>query len=214
MANFIKNWTIKEIEVLAQSYKRYSFVVNLLKYLLPVVVIFLVLSMFVFSESTDTGASISIEPAKSDGKRSVSPIMVNPRFHGVDSRNQPYNIFAKSAFQESKDKVTLSEVSADITTNKDSWVSLVGDSGNYFIDKEFLELYGEVNIFVTEADFSGYEINTSEARVDVKNRLAYGENKVHVKSDIGDFTATGFEIEMKKEKITFTGPVKLIVYRK
>lgn len=211
MANFIKDWTMHEIELLTSSYKRYSYGVYAAKYAIPIIILLLILSLFIFSENSDSGSTIIIETVEKEKGVKTPQIMENPRFHGVDSRNQPYNIFAKSAYQETPNQVKMSKINADLTTENGSWVSIVADKADYIIDKQFLHMFGEVGIFVTQADFNGYEINTSDAKVDVKNRVAYGDAKLNAKSDMGDFTAMGFEVLMDEEKISFTGPIKLVI---
>lgn len=212
MSNFIKDWTEKEVDLLNSSFQQYSSRVSITKYALLGVIALLILTLLVYTFIDDGAEGIKIEPLKVENE-SKTPEMQNPRFHGVDSKNQPYNIFAKAASQANKDEVYMREINADITLEDDSWVSLVADSGNYFIEDEFLQLLGEVNIFITDYNLSGYEINTIDADVEINKRKIVGYNKVNVKSDIGNFTAQSFNANLDDQRIFFDGPIKLVINR-
>jgi len=210
---FIKDWGQVEVEAVTRSVRRYSYLVTSLKFIIPFLALTLVLLMFVFTSDDTESEKITLEP----GEVAVSGVeqssMINPRFHGVDADNQPYNIFAKTATQQSEKEVFLENLTADITLQDGSWISMVADSGVYKFNEELLRLSGVVEVFITAYDFSGYEIRTKDAIADIKRGYLMSDADVTAKSDMGDFTAKGFLIEQGNQKITFKGPIKLVIFQ-
>ena len=138
------------------------------------------------------------------------PQMVNPKFQGVDDRDQPYNISADIAVQETEDTVRLSKVKGDILLkkNNESWVKVTSDGGVITLSERLIKLYGMVHL----VSKSGYTVDTETALIDLGKRVASGEDPVRVQGPLGVIDAMGFYLENDTQKLHFVGPVKLVIY--
>src|SRR4051812_35206854 len=111
MSNFIKEWTNKEVESLTKSFRRYSVFVFILKFILPITALAMILTLFVYPMVAGNDKKKILLVATEEIKTSKeSPVMTNPKFLGVDSKNQPYQIMAKRAVQETPEIVNLEDV--------------------------------------------------------------------------------------------------------
>lgn len=213
MANFIKEWKKSEIDKLARSFERYGFLVNTLKYALPVAAVVLLAVTFLTAE-LDESERIVLEQVVGGELSPDKMVMKNPRFHGLDSRDHPYSVFAETARQVNPQEVQLEGINADITTDDSSWASMVGEFGVYYIEREYLQLIGDAGIFVTDSKLQSYDIKTLDVSVDVGAGVISSSSEVRAKGEIGDLYARGFEASAQNQKISFKGPVKLVIKRK
>lgn len=136
------------------------------------------------------------------------PRMIKPRFQGVDGSDQPYNISAKYAQQDSPDIISLNEINADINLNDDSWISMIAAEGILDRAKKTADLIGDVGFYST----TGYELATKDVHIDIDKLSAYGNDPVNVISEGAVLKSDSFYIENKGEKIAFQGNVKLTIY--
>ena len=141
------------------------------------------------------------------------PEMANPRFNGMDSNNRPYNISAERAVQEADGVLSMHQINADITLNNGDFVGLIADSGKYNMAEQTVNLYGNVEIFITGHDAKFYEVRTSNVDLDAKNGVAISNAEIVAKSPMGDFKAAGFSLNKAEGKISFNGPIKMTIQR-
>ncbi len=134
--------------------------------------------------------------------------MQNPRFQGVDSKNQPYNIVADQAIQKSKDLFELTNITADITLSEGGWVSLTARHGVLSLADKTIDLSEDVHVFSD----SGNEVATSFAHIDIRNNIVSSEKPVHMQGPSGIIDAQGFILRQNEKKIMFIGPVAMKVY--
>jgi len=215
MSSFIKDWTEKEVDLLTASFKRYRIFVWLLKFILPISAVAILCIIVFFAQTEDKSTKITVENMASNklptDKITSVGIMENPRFQGVDAKNQPYSLLAKQAWQENPNQVQMRDITADITTMDGKWVSALAAECLYFMAENIANLQGGVEVFITGKDNSIVQIQTENAKLDIKNSLISGDGAVSVKSDFADFSAKGFVADRDQEKITFTGPIKLVI---
>jgi lipopolysaccharide export system protein LptC len=134
--------------------------------------------------------------------------MLKPRFHGVDSNNQPYNVVADQAVQQDEDTVLLTNVSGDITLNDTRWYAVSAREGVIHIAEKKLELTENVSLFTD----NGFEVHTLAAQADIGKGTAQGDNDVEVQGPLGHLEAKGFKILNRGDEIYFTGPVRMTIY--
>lgn len=215
MSSFIKDWTEKEIESLTSSFKRYRIFVFILKFVLPISAAVLLVMVIFFAEQEDKSAKITvenvIEPKIAPEQITSVGKMKNPRFQGLDTDGQPYSIVAEEAWQESSNEIRLQQMSADITTGDGKWISTVAGAGQYFVEEGLVNLSDNVDIFITGDDGAITQVQSSTMTLDIKNGNALSESDVSVISNLSNFSASGFVANRDEEKISFTGPIKLVI---
>ncbi len=218
MANFIKNWTNHEIERLTRSFRRHSRFVFGLKFLLPLAALAMIALLIIYPQKKDSSKQkiVLVAQEQKEAEKSETPEMENPKFHGVDSDNQPYQITAKRAMQSTKTDVTMIDITADLMMSNGDFLALVAESGVYDREAGFVQLYGDVDIFLSGGkgeQEKSYEIKTKDTAIDITKKTVIGEHPVTVESNIGRFEAQGFRITRGDNKINFKGPVKLVILR-
>lgn len=215
MSSFIKDWTEKEVESLTASFRRYRVFVLSLRFLLPLIAAGILFAIIFFAENEDKSAQIKVEniASKQLPTKEITSVgvMANPRFQGVDADNQPYSLKAEQAWQENTNEIEMRNVTADITTADGNWISAMAKETLYFVAENIANMHGGVEVFITGKDNSIVQIQTDNAKLDIKNSLISGDGAVSVKSDFADFSAKSFVANRAEEKITFTGPIKLVM---
>ena len=78
-------------------------------------------------------------------------------------------------------------------------------TGVYDREAQILRLPEEVDIFSDR----GFELHTTEARVDLARGMAEGDQPVQASGPLGVLEANGFRILQQSERLFFTGGVKL-----
>ena len=215
MSSFIKDWTQKEVDNLTASFKRYRIFVLSLRFLLPLLAGGILFAIIFFAENEDKSAKIKVEniASKKLPTKEITSVgvMENPRFQGVDADNQPYSLKAEQAWQKNTNEIEMRNITADITTADGNWISAVAGEALYFLVENITNMQGGVEVFVTGDDNSVVQIQTESAKLDIKNSTISGDTAIHVKSDFANFSAKGFVANREAEKITFTGPIKLVI---
>lgn len=215
MSSFIKDWTDKEVDKLTASFKRYRIFVFILKFALPLSAATLLVMIIFFAENEDESSKIKVENIVTEkiAPKDITSVgkMTNPRFQGLDAKNQPYSIKADEAWQENKDEIMMSGITADVTMQNGNWMSAVAGSGQYFMKEGRVTLSDNVDIFITDANQKTTQIQTENLQMDMKQSIATSSSPVSVSSDLSNFSASGFVADKNAEKITFTGPIKLVI---
>lgn len=214
MSNFIKQWTHKEVEILTRSFRRYSIYVIILKFVLPITALAMAVALFLYPAMTGNGKKIVLVAQETKTAPKTSPIMSKPKFIGTDSQNQPYQISAKQAIQEKVNLLTLEEINADITLNNGDWISAVAGSGNYDSIQHQVNLFDEVNLYLVEPTGNTYQAYTKNAFIDADKGILQSNDPVTIKSDAVELDAQSFIVEREKKKITFKGPVRLVILKR
>lgn len=190
--------------------QRYSGIVRLLKVLLPAVAIAIVgLVAFWPQLQSGTGrfrfSSVSIGPEDLENLR-----IVNPRFTGLDSQSQPYTVTAELATQRAvgAEAASLERPTGDILLADGAWVAVLAEKGIYRHQAHKLELTGKVDIFHDR----GYEVHTTEARVDLAAGTAVGDQPLSGHGPDVELSGRGFRIDNRGGRITLLGPARLKMY--
>jgi lipopolysaccharide export system protein LptC len=135
--------------------------------------------------------------------------MINPRYVGVDDRNQPFTITADAATRTDakSNLIELDRPKADMTLKDGHWVALTATSGTFSQDAQLIQLVDNVSLFHD----TGYEFHTRMAYVDVKAGTAYGQDQIEGQGPLGTLKAQGFRIFDKGERLVFTGRAHMVL---
>ncbi len=193
-----------------KGFKWYSRFVQMMKFLLPVVAAFLIILILVWPYLRSEDLRFRLSFAALTANQNEDPSMVNPRFLGIDKENQAYSITADLArnLAAGTPSVELEMPKADITLDDGTWLVLTAKNGVFQQEEKTLDLSGAVNLYHD----SGYEFQTSKAKIDLQKGLARGPAAVRGQGPFGGMQGEGFRLLDKGKTIVFTGKSKLVIY--
>lgn len=182
--------------------------VALLRIALPLATLLLatlVIAWPKFQNRERTGFTLS--PTLADPKEVEQLTMVNPKFVGLDSKQQPYTVTARSANQDrpGADLVLLDRPQADITLESGAWITVTALNGRYTQKEQLLDLMGDINLFHD----SGFEFHTEQAEIDLANNTMSGDVPVTGHGPAGTIDSDGFMVLDHGQTVLFTGHAKL-----
>lgn len=188
----------------------YSRFVSLMKFLLPFVALLLIALVVAWPHinAGNLGFRLGVTVLKLAG--SEDPSMINPRYVGTDSDNQPFSITADLArnITAAGAKVTLVMPKADITLEDGTWLVLTANDGIFSRAEKKLNLTGSVNLYHD----SGYEFRTDRAAIDLAAGTAESNDPVHGQGPFGQLQSSGFRMVNKGKVIYFLGKSKLTLH--
>lgn len=188
----------------------YSLFVTLMKVLLPALAVGLILLMVVWPQLRPDTDKFRIGVAKISLEQAESLSMLNPRFEGIDDKNQPFNVTADLATQETGDSqiVDLDRPKADISMEDGTWLAVMAKAGRYDRTASTIDLNGEVVLFHDR----GFEVQTPVAHVDLDAGVAVGDQPVRGQGPLGTIDSEGFRIEDRGARVFFTGQSRMTIY--
>ena len=132
----------------------------------------------------------------------------NARFYGTDEKNQPFALTMESASDIDKNSqmIELKNPKADISFNDQRWLAVKAQTGYYDQQAQNIHLTGSVSLYYDQ----GYNLESSDIRIDVKKSIAESKNAIIAIGPIGKIKADGFSFE-KNKNYHFTGKVKLFL---
>lgn len=189
----------------------HSQIVSLLKLLLPAVAVALVALVLLWPQLGPLEQRLGLKTLAVGMEDLENLRMVNPRYVGSDSQDQPYTVTADQATQASgkADITDLARPKGDIALKSGRWLALSADSGRYYKNDRILDLAGGVNLSRDD----GYEIVTSQARIDLAQNRAEGQQPVLGHGPDMEIQGQGFRIEQEGSRIVVTGPSRLVIHR-
>ena len=189
---------------------RYSRFVALMKYALPLIAGCVLLMVVAWPELKPKPERFSVGISDLKVNIEAGQRVVNARFTGVDSENQPFSVTAETVVQaaNSDDAVNLTQPKADLTLANNSWIAIAAPKGTFLRKQEILNLVGGVDLFHDD----GYEFHTDTARMDFQNGAASGDTPVRGQGPFGTVTAEGFNIMDKGAHIMFVGKSRLVIF--
>jgi len=136
--------------------------------------------------------------------------MIKPRLSGTDSSGNPFVVTADAATQlgPKAHRARLKNVQADITLDKNSWLTASAESGLFDADAKTLKLTGAIAIYSD----SGYELHTNGADVDLKTGVMKGPNAVTGQGPLGSLRADRFTVDRSRKQVRLIGNVKMDFY--
>ena len=208
-SEFLTKWRTRDVDGLLRSMARYTRFVLLGKFFLVAVAVSLITLLVSFPLSNKDGGGVRVMFSAVEKAENVKPVMVNPKFQGLDKDNNPYTITAKSAMQEEKNVISLEGIQADMGLSAgQNWMLVTADTGTIRIDSKNVELVGNVSAYYGK----GYEIHTEWITVDMNKGEAFGDQPLQAQGPAGVLKAKGFKALEKGDRLLFTGPVNLLLY--
>ncbi len=187
----------------------HSRVVNLLKVLLPAVAVGLVAMVLLWPQLNPIDQRFRLRAVGVNIEDLENLRMVNPRYVGTDSQNQPFTLTADQALQLSGEGnlTDLTKPKGDITLKDGTWLALSAETGVYRKQDEILDLEGKVNLFQD----GGYEIVTPKARIQLDKGHAAGDSPVTGQGPDTELEGQGFRIYDRGERVIVTGQSRLLI---
>jgi lipopolysaccharide export system protein LptC len=190
------------------AHRRYSRVVELLRYLLPALALSLI-ALVVLWPQLIGGAGGLIVPIFANAKVDGADVMLmhNPRYAGRTNDDEPYQLTAASAYADPKqpDRVHLDHPTGALTTTGPRDLNLTAQTGVYNRAADKLELGGGVELTTSD----GYRFDTDRAHIDLKDGQVIGDRPIAGSGPTGKLAADRFEIRDKGDLLHFEGRVKV-----
>jgi len=190
--------------------RRYTRLVSVLKYLLPIVAAGLVLLLALWSQIRIDEGRFRIGMTEVSSIEVDKLTMSNPRFEGIDDRNRPFTVTADQASQvkEDTDTVELTRPQADMTMEDGTWLALSADKGRYLRGSKQLSLEGSVSLFQDR----GYELHAEAVNIDFNAGTAESSQPVFGQGPAGELAGDGLRLSDKGAVIELTGAAHLVFY--
>lgn len=181
-----------------------------LRLVVPTAALALLGSLVAYPLLKETKGRFHIDFADSDFAITGTDEMLNPRFVGTDSANQPYTVTAETAMRPSGDDnvIFLVAPQGDITLEDGDWLSVSADQGLFDRGAETLELTGSVKMFSD----SGFAVDTDQITFDLNSGSAVSDRPVHGQGPWGLLDSVGFEYRPESQVFHFAGRPRLILY--
>lgn len=188
----------------------YSNFVRAMKFLLPAIALLLIGLIIAWPHIQVSNTKFRIGFANLSVKEADDSSMLNPRYLGSDTDNQPYSVTAEIARRLSAagNVVELDSPKADILLEDNTWLVLTARRGIFGREAETLDLVGSVVLYHD----SGYEFLTEKAKIDLEKSIAVGDQPIRGQGPFGNLQAEGFRLVDKGKTIYLTGKSKLTIY--
>jgi len=183
--------------------RRHSLMVASMRLALPIVAALLLAALALWSKLGLDTQHFMLALATIGPQKIESMTMSNPHYEGIDEKNRPFSVTAKTATQVDKkgDVMALTAPEADITMENGAWLTVSSDTGLYQRAKQYLDLTGVVNIFHDQ----GYEMHTRDVHIDFTSNKATGHQPVQGQGPAGGLTAQGIEVVDGGKRIFLLG---------
>ncbi len=197
-------------EVNRSDFTSYSRFIRVMRWALPSAAMVIVAILFIRTGEQDKTVEPLYKNSPEIKNQNISKNeLVNPRFESTDKANRPYRITADRAVQgeTNKDLIMLDRPVGVMAMDERTNVTMRSDSGAYRQDTERFFLQG--NVFLQHDD--GYDLRSSEAHIDFKQRFAWSDKDVKGLGEDLSIAAKGVRVNGKTGKIIFVGPAKLVL---
>jgi lipopolysaccharide export system protein LptC len=191
---------------------RYTSFVKLSKMTLLglLVALFAVVLLLPVLQQDRAGVRVAFSGVKESAATIDKPIMKNPRYQGVDEKNQPYSVTADEAVQQDARTIALSNVMADMRFADSSWVMMSAGRGVMDIISKNIVLQDHIGFNHN----AGYEFYASKVVVDLVKGTVQSDAQVEGQSPMGYIRADGFYASRGEKRLVLQGHVKLVIQPK
>ena len=187
----------------------YTYFVKAMRLALPVVAIAIVAIVMAWPKMETAITPVTPESLAENQRPATQNELINPRFEGVDSKNNPYALTATRAVQSAQnpDILLLDMPIGDVSLGNDEKLAVTANKGNYRQKAGVLYLDGDVKL----KHSNGYDMNTTRLMIDTQARETRTDQPVKISGPAGTIDATGFDARNNEGIIIFTGPAILIL---
>ena len=189
---------------LLQQWRRHSFLIGILRKLLPALCLAIVVALGAWS-------AMSTFLWRHDAKvRSDANIrMVNLAFQGRTESGKPFLVTTASAVRDNADPnmVTLDKPVLRVDVNGPEWTKVSAASGVYHEDTRMLDLRGQVTL----DDYKGNHLNTDHALADTRKNNIDGDTRITGRGPLGSIDASSYSLRDGGAYLLFQGRVKSVI---
>jgi lipopolysaccharide export system protein LptC len=185
---------------------RRRFVINLTKWILPLVATVL-LALIALWPEIDAAANRARLAMNHLSGEVEGGKLIDARYNGVDEKGRAYTLTAATAWQIDAQKVGLTLPKGDITLENGTWLMLTSKTGTFIKKLNQLDLVREVTLYRDD----GTTMRTESASIDLKAGAAAGSEAVHAEGPFGVLDAQGFTLMDKGNAIDFPGPAHVVL---
>lgn len=187
----------------------YTRFVKAMRWALPAAAVLIVVIVMAWPRMETAITPVTPENVSQTQAAPTQNELINPRFEGADSANNPYVLTATRAVQSTQnpDILLLTAPQGDITLENQEQVIITALKGNYRQEAGLLHLEGDV----VATHNTGYELTTSRLMIDTRARETRTDQPVTITGPAGTLNATGMDGRNTEGVLVFTGPAKLIL---
>jgi lipopolysaccharide export system protein LptC len=175
-------------------------IANFLRIAFPAVALLLLLALIVWPVLRPNKIKTAI-------MKNIPDLVVdNLHYTGLDSKNEPYSIYAVKATrpQGVNNIYDLDKPEGEMTLTSGAWIAVKSLYGRYDQDTRKLWLGGDVQVFHDK----GYQFTSDEAQVDLNEDVAWGEKPVLIQGDFGEIRGQGFKLLDGGHTMIVKGPAQ------
>lgn len=181
---------------------------KLVKLVLALFAVIAVLSIIAFISFNQDTSRFNLTYTAIESSDELPPVMIKPKFQGVDASGRPYTVSAESAMQQGPEMVDLQALDAEITLSDGKWVTVKARTGTYDMQEKTLWLQGDVQLYYD----AGYTFFTESALVDMTRNMVHGQHPVEGQGLLGTLRAGGFAATSEHQRLHFNKRVTLTIY--
>jgi lipopolysaccharide export system protein LptC len=189
----------------AEPGSRHDRLVRLAKFGLPVLVLGLVAILAISPFDSRDDVSFILDKKGVD-KATERMRIESARYAGEDNRGNKFTITAERAIQQRSDVpvVMIEGMRAQLGLAQGP-LMIAADRGNYDLDNQMVRVIGPVRV----AGGDGYKLETSNVRVDMKQRTVASEGRVSGAMRLGQFEAGQMRADLGTRTVVLEGRPRL-----
>ncbi len=189
--------------------KTYSRFVRTMRYALPALALIIVVIVMAWPKMEAKITPVTPENVAQNQQPATQNELINPRFEGVDSQNNPYTLSATRAVQSTHnpDILLLDTPVGDVSLSTTEKLVITANKGHYRQNAGQLFLEGNVKA----KHSTGYDLDTTRLTIDTKARSTRTDQPVKIVGPAGTLDATGLDARNAEGLVVFTGPAKMVL---
>ena len=187
----------------------YTYFVKTMRLALPLAAIVIMAVVMAWPKMETAITPVTPTSVAKNQKTSTQNELINPRFEGVDSKNNPYALTATRAVQSAQnpDILLLDMPVGDVSLGNEEKLDVTANKANYRQKAGILYLDGNVKL----KHSNGYNMDTTRLMIDTQTRMTRTDQPVKISGPAGTLDATGLDARNAEGLIIFTGPARLIL---
>jgi lipopolysaccharide export system protein LptC len=192
-------------QIWAAPGSRHDRLIGILRFALPVSIG--VLAAFLVTAPLTAGGDVSFLLAKNSVDVAKERLQVEQAtYRGEDSKGRPFRLQAMSAVQKSSAEpiVKLNGLAAEIELG-DGPADITANTGRYDMKSEHVKLDGPIQFRAA----NGYQLDTSDATIDLKTRQMQSGGAVTGTTPQGSFSANRMSADLENRTVSLDGNARL-----
>jgi lipopolysaccharide export system protein LptC len=189
---------------LLQQWRRHSFLIGILRRLLPALCLAIIVALGAWS-----AMSTFLWSHEAKVRSDANIRMKNPNFQGRTEAGKPFLVTAASAVEDNTDPnmVTLDKPVLTIDAGQPEWTKITAITGVYRKDTRMLDLKGHVTL----DDYKGNHLVTEHALADTARSNVDGDTRITGNGPLGAIDASSYSLRDGGAYLLFQGRVKSVI---